>query len=292
MIRSRALRRRRWGKVALGLALVVTAPARSVRAEGTCAAAYEESQVARSEGRLRAAQRELTSCTRAECAEFIRVDCARWLGEVEAAQPTVVLQAIDSGADIVDVNVTLDEQPLVELLDGKAVAVDPGRHTLVFRRAGHAPVEMPLVFREGEKNRAVIADFSPKRATTPAAPAAPAPVTVAAERRAIWPWILLGVGAAGVGAFGGLAVWGNAERHDLERSCSPRCSEDRIDGVRSKFLLADVSLGVGIAALAGSGYLFWRHASQESGPSPGARLDSARVAVTSRGAAGFVGWSF
>jgi hypothetical protein len=259
------------------------------RADDACAAAYEESQVARSEGRLRAAQRELGACTRAECAEFIRVDCARWLGEVEAAQPTIVLRATDGDQDVTDVSVDLDGEPLATQLEGKAVAVEPGRHVLTLRRADLPPVQVTLIFREGEKNRPVsVALRAPKRvAAQPVRAAVPA-----AHGAGPWPWVLLGVGAAGAAGFGVFGALGAEQRQELERTCSPRCEEERIDAVRSKFLLADVSAAVGLLAIAGSGYLFWTAARDEPATASLARPRAAGLAFTGEAVSAAARWSF
>jgi hypothetical protein len=269
--------------------LVVFGRVSTARADDVCASAYEESQVARSEGRLRAAQRELAACTRAECADFIRVDCARWLSEVEAALPTIVLRATDGGEDVTDVAVSLDSEPIASQLDGKAVAVDPGRHLLTFRRAGRAPVELSLMLREAEKGRPIVAELTkPPPAAERTAPAPPAHANGAGP----WPWVLLGVGAAGVASFGVLGALGAEQRRDLERSCSPRCEQARIDEVRSKFLMADVSLAVGVLGLAGSGYLFWSSSRSGAGSSSPARPSAASFWVSGQAVSGSARWSF
>jgi hypothetical protein len=273
--------------LALPLALVVRiSPA---RADDACAAAYEESQVARSEGRLRAAHRELGACTRAECADFIRVDCAHWLAEVEAAQPTIVLRATDGDQEVTDVTLELDGEATATQLDGKAVAVDPGRHVLTLRRGGREPVQVTLVFREGEKNRPVLVELAPptRASTKPAQAAVPA-----VSRTNPWPWVLLGVGAAGAAGFGVFGALGAEQRHDLERTCSPRCDEGRIDQVRTKFLVADLSAAAGLLAFAGSGYLFWAASRDDGGSRSTARPQAAGLLFTGQGVSGTARWSF
>ena len=276
--------------LALASSLVWLGHTSPARADDACASAYEESQVARSEGRLRSAQRELAACTRAECAEFIRVDCARWLAEVEVAQPTIVLRANVGEQEVTEVTVELDGELLTTQLDGKAVAVEPGSHVLTVRYGKRQPMQVSLVFREGEKNRPVVVALEPKPA--PAATPAAKSAAPAARGAGPLPWVLLGVGvagAAGFGVFGGLGV---EQRRDLERSCSPRCEEDRIDAVRTKFLLADVSGAVGLLALAGSGYLFLTAPRREAQAAFSARPQLAGLLVSGQGVSGTARWSF
>ena len=100
----------------------------TVLAADQCASSYEEGQVARAESQLVKAREALSVCTRPECADLIRADCARWLAEVEVALPSVVLAASVNGRDVQDVSVSVDGSALVPTLDGKAVVVEPGRH--------------------------------------------------------------------------------------------------------------------------------------------------------------------
>jgi ABC-type cobalamin transport system permease subunit len=62
--------------------------------------------------------------------------------------------------------------------------------------------------------------------------------------------VAAGVGAAGIVAFSALHVSAWSDHRQLEERCGMAgCSEDEIDGVRTKLVVADVSLGVGIAGV-------------------------------------------
>jgi hypothetical protein len=277
--------------VAGGAALLALLGKGSVaRAEDACAAAYEESQVARSEGRLRAAQRELSSCIHAECPEFIRTDCARWLSEVEAALPSLVLTVNEHGVEVADVAVEFDGELLLSRIEGRAVPVDPGRHVLTFRREGEKPASLAVVIREGEKNRRIVAEFATQTPASAPPTSSPAP----SQRRAeygVWPHVLLGVGAAGVAGFATFGLLGVKAKHDLEQTCSPRCADGPIDAVHTKFVLADASLAVGVLALAASGYLFWSSSRAPKTAVLTGRL-VAGLAITPQGSSGVARWSF
>ena len=68
---------------------------------------------------------------------------------------------------------------------------------------------------------------------------------------------LAGLGAAALGSFAFFAITGKSDENDLHDSCSPNCPEDDVDAVRTKYLVADISLGVGIASLGAATWLFF-----------------------------------
>jgi len=244
--------------------LLVLAQATVARAEASaCGAAYEGAQVARAESRLRAARDALASCMRAECPEFVRNDCARWLNEVELALPSIVLVAKSGATELEDVHVSFDGAPLRDRIDGKAVTVDPGRHVLRFEATARPPVEVEVIIHEGDKNRVVEANFpsdQPKPVAPPTAEQAP---TSRAHSRAL-PYALLGVGALGVASFTTFALLGNADKRELEQRCSPECPESEVDAVHTKYVIADVSLAIGTVAIGAASYLLLTAAGERS----------------------------
>jgi hypothetical protein len=78
------------------------------------------------------------------------------------------------------------------------------------------------------------------------------------------PWVVGGVGAVGVGGYALLYTMAKSENAALISQCWPTCSEDRLDRVRNLYLAADVSLGVGVAALGTATYLFLQSGSSSS----------------------------
>jgi len=191
---------------------------------------------------------------RAECPEFVRNDCARWLNEVELALPSIVLIAKSGATELEDVHVSFDGTPLRDRIDGKAVTVDPGRHVLRFEAPARAPVQVEVIIHEGDKNRVVEASFpnaEPKRAAPPVVQSAPASE---AHSRVV-PYALLGVGALGVAGFASFALLGNSDKHELERTCSPNCAASEANAVHTKYVIADVSLAIGSVAIGAAGYL-------------------------------------
>jgi hypothetical protein len=94
----------------------------------------------------------------------------------------------------------------------------------------------------------VLADFATIKPTgpepaPPAPPPAAAPIPVASIA-------LAGVAVVGLGSFTFFALSGKSTEHDLAGSCGPRCSDDEVSPVKTKYAIADVSLLIGIAAAA------------------------------------------
>jgi len=199
---------------------VTTAALAQEPTKDECIAANEEAQSLQRSGHLRGARDRLRLCTSHACPGAVREDCAARIHDVEEALPSVVLAARDAaGADLVEVRVTLDGEPLASTLDGKAIDVDPGEHAFGFVAPDGARVDERVVVREGERRRVVEARFaSPPAATTatalgPTGPAqAPAPPPPADHASApgrsqrILAIVAggLGVAALGVGTYFGL----------------------------------------------------------------------------------------
>jgi hypothetical protein len=235
---------------------------RSASADDTkqqCVDAYTQAQHLRRDGKLSEAHERLVTCSRDVCPPAIAPDCVKWLAEVEAAQPTIVIAAKDElGEETTQARLTIDGATVAERLDGRALPIDPGEHALRCEASGGRIWERKVVIHEGEKLRKieiVLASASPATAPTPATSArAPATPEDAAPSKGWSPpivsWVLGGVGlvAIGVGAF--LDVSGKSKEHDLKTTCAPNCAQSDVDAMRSRVLAGDITLGVGIAAAA------------------------------------------
>jgi len=216
----------------LGAARDASADEKAKDDKKACSEAYEQTQTLRRDGKLSAARAPAIVCARDVCAEFIRVDCAKWFGEIEASQPTIVFHVLDgTGAETSAVRVSLDGASWLGALDGKAKPVDPGHHVLRFEIAGAPPRDEPIEVREGEKDRAVSVSFqpAPAPAAVPEAPrsAPEAPRQDGAAGSAA-PWIVGGVGVAGlvVGAVAGGIVLhdksvASGDCNETAHTCSP-----------------------------------------------------------------------
>jgi hypothetical protein len=229
------------------------------QANAECARAYEQGQVQRNSGQLVAARSTLQACAREECPGFIQSDCATWYGEVQDEIPTLVFAVRSRGHDLSDVQVTTGERVLSARIDGQVIELDPGEYDFQFRGPQLQPLTQHFVIARGERNRLIQVELEPFDA-----PATGARQRLPAQRSLLLPGIFAGVGAAGVVGFAGLGAWGHASESDLKSSCSPSCSHDQLTQLRTKYLLADVSLGVGVASLALSAYFFFSAGSPQA----------------------------
>src|ERR1700722_231833 len=181
MRRSGMPGRRLWPTISVAMVMSFRA-ASTPASDGNklqCIEAHEQAQVLRQAGHLRAARQKLLVCTRSVCPTVVQQECGGWLQQVDVALPTVVLSVHDQrGSDVTAVRISVDGELLVERLDGRPVAIDPGPHTLRFEVAGEPPLERPWGLREGEKDRAIVVGLpspSPPAIAVPSAPPPPAP---------------------------------------------------------------------------------------------------------------------
>ena len=203
-----------------------------------CFDAYEQAQRLRKDYKLRAAHEQLVTCGADSCPVFVRQDCGRWLGEVEASTPTIVVLARRAdGGSIEGARATLDGGAFADALDGRAVAVDPGPHDLRCEAEG-AAVQTRIVVAEGQKNQPFVVTFG--------APPAPVdkPVSRPTARRVpTATWVLGGIAGAGAIAFTAFAFEGRQVQ-----SCAPACRRSQVDDLRRDYLVADVSWITGLVA--------------------------------------------
>jgi hypothetical protein len=256
--------------LAVATLLALTGQARA--GPQACARAYESAQERRVEGRLRAAHEQLLACAQASCPAFIRSDCAQWLAEVETAQPSVVFTAPQAVRDLELVTVTCDGERLASGLDGRAIAMDPGKHTCRFDSPGVRPTSVSLLVSEGQKSRVV--EIALDGAAAPGQAAArPRPGLAV-------PLVLSGVAALGLVGFAAFGGSGLAAEQRLGQRCAPACDAGAVNAVRRSYHLADISLGAGMVAATAAGYLLWK--GRES-PRPGGA--SVAVGLPAGGAA-------
>jgi len=246
-----------------------------------CLDASDQGQLARDEGKYRLAREDFTACARESCPAPVRRDCLRWLSDLESQTPTVVVSAKDGkGNDLVEVQVQVDGAPLVSRLDGKPMAVDPGEHVFHSETPGFAPVDERVVVHAGEKSRVLTVQFTERN--PPAAFVGPSPSQApesAARSRGgppIFAWVLAGVALAAFGSEAYFGVTGVSQRsEDLAAGgCAPNCSDSEKNDIQTKFLVADVSLGVGVVSAAVATYLFLSSHGSSAGATRAARFDA------------------
>ncbi|HYP76857.1 MAG TPA: hypothetical protein VER12_12910 [Polyangiaceae bacterium] len=218
-----------------------------------CVRAYEQAQEQRHTGKLLEARVQLQSCARDACPKFIRSDCANWYGELQTEMPSVVFAARSAGRDLTDVQVSFQRRLLASRIDGEAIELDPGEYDFEFRSPGMQPLTQHVLISRGERNRLQRAELLPvaKVAAAPDEKKLPPPT----QRSWLLPGVLGGVAVVGLSSFVAFGVWGHSAESKLETSCSPNCSKDQISSVKTKYVVADVSLAVGVVGLGLATYL-------------------------------------
>jgi hypothetical protein len=167
-----------------------------------------------------------------------------------------MLVARDRGQDIVKVSVDVDGKRIQDSLDGVAMPLDPGPHTIRLTLAGRPPIEQTFVAREGDKSRQLVVDFGAgPAAEAPAAPPNAPPPDGAAPSSFHVPaaaWVLGGITVVAAGSFAVLGTMGKSDLDHLRDTCgvTHSCAQSDVDAIHSKMLVADISLYTGIAALA------------------------------------------
>jgi hypothetical protein len=252
------MKTRRWLLAAQLALLALPRQAAAADRVQECIGEHVEAQLLRKQGRLVEARARLLECAQTTCPALVRDECAVLGREVEAALPSVVLGAVDAdGQPTSEPMVSIDGSWELVPLDGGSLRLDPGEHRLRFQHPDGTLRDVELVLAESEHDRRVVADFR----STPASGGA------RGERR--WPSSVLlvsaGVATAALGSFTYFALSGRSVQDDLEQ-CKPNC-ENRadIDRMRSRYLIADISLGLALVSL-GVGAYAWTQRS--SAPSP------------------------
>jgi hypothetical protein len=271
----------------LGAVGATASTARADDARQQCADSYEKAQYLQRDGKLTAARAQLLVCARESCPAFVRTECAKWLGEVDASQPSVIFAVRDAdGHDLIDVRVEIDGVLLTDKLGGSAFPVDPGEHTFrLTRSASSAPIEQRVVVRSTEKNRIVRMDFPREAPAVPTPTSPPSAATVGAKGSLVPSLVVAGVSLASIGVSIGLGISAQSDADGLRASaCAPRCPSSDLDPVRTKLIVSDVLLGVGVVGLGVATWLFFARPGGDSpkaalsvGPTPGGANATMRI---------------
>jgi hypothetical protein len=139
----------------------------------------------------------------------------------------------------------VDDQPAI---GGQVTRVDPGDHTVSVDAPGFSARTQHVKLDAGD-TRAVRVSLHAL---------AVAPVTPPARTVPIAPIVMTVLGATGFGLFAGFGLAGNSIKSDLDaQKCAPNCSASRVDAIKTDYVVADVALGIGLAALVVGTVLFF-----------------------------------
>jgi hypothetical protein len=261
--------RRRASVGALAALALLAWPAREARSDENdeCLKAPVEGQQLQRDGKLIDAHDRFVKCASRSCPPEIVQDCTRWAREVDEATPSVVVAARDAqGHELTDVLVSIDGAAPTQG-GARAIPLDPGPHKFVFVRTGHAEIVDQAVLHEGEKNREVVATYpSPVSSKLENEPRAPLPLSRPVP---VLVWVAGGVSVAAFAVFGTFGALGVSERSADHCGPPSGCPQSEKSVVDTKFIVADVGLGVGVVAL---GVAAWQFFARPSIPRQGAAI--------------------
>jgi hypothetical protein len=209
------------------------------------------------------------------CPEVVRAECETALADLKTAIPTLLISVLDEQRhDVVAATLKVNGRPVA--LDGQPLELDPGPCELV--ASGQASsTTMEVVAVENEANRQVELTLKALKNPVPGQePGSEQGSALAAStsgpRSRVPSYVLGGASAAAAASFAYFAVTGHSKLNQLQQ-CKPSCSRSDVREVRTRYLLADVSLGVSVVALATAGYLLWRAAPERPAASGSVSLD-------------------
>jgi hypothetical protein len=137
--------------------------------------------------------------------------------------------------------------------------VDPGPHNFVFVHAKRGLLRLSETARVGDKARVLEVTFpDPNAKTKPGEPAAPPPKGGVP----VMTYVLGGLGVVALGGFvyfrmSGVSDYNDANKDAVDGGCTPYCDPNDVDKIRNKFTYSYVSLGVGIASVAGAAAFYF-----------------------------------
>lgn len=237
-------------RLATALLLLIAYASSSSRAAATkparaCIEAHAEGQVERDAGRLLSARERFLSCSTEACPLLIRKECGELKAALQAEIPSIVLAAQDAaGRPSASARAEIDGRLSVPSFNGSAIELDPGLHRIeVVLPDGRSRV-FELSVERAERARRVVVTFP-----------ANAPTKSADSSGNHLAYVVGGAGLLALGAWGAFAWDGTSKQASLE-TCAPRCTNrSEVDAMRRSYLIADVLLGVSVAALGTSAYL-------------------------------------
>jgi hypothetical protein len=238
--------------LALALACVVVAADRpALAADPTtaeCVALNEKAGPLQKTGHLREAYANLLRCSVSSCPALVRDDCAKDALQVQAAIPTVVIEARDgAGNDLSSVSLSIDGEARADKLTGVALDVDPGEHVFKFEAAGLPPLEKRFVIHMGEKNRRENIVLGAVVTTPP-----PPPVAPASGGSALRPLGLVvgGVGIAGLAVGGVFGILAQSKWKQAETDCGAGCpagapARDEAQNAHNEAKISNIAFAAG-----------------------------------------------
>ena len=232
--------------------------------QAMCLEQHVNSQRLRQERKLLEARDALVSCAAYECPVIVRRDCLNWLEELRREVPSLVFRVMVDGRSTADAKVFLDGELVAEQLDGRAIEVNPGLHTIRYEVDSFPSLEQEVIVTEGERFRVVEGALVTPTEAEPALPAQGLPTgtlpppEIEYERPVpTATYVLGGLGLAALATGAGFGIATLTLESDMEGRCADRCTSDAIRALEQRALIADISLGVGAASMVAAGLFYF-----------------------------------
>jgi hypothetical protein len=256
----------------------------------TCALAYERAQQLRFKQKLRLAREQLITCGHSSCPSVVTKDCTAWLEEVDLELASVLFRVKDTNnKDLTEIHISMDGEPLRDQLDGVAVWIEPGTHHFHFESEASGVADVYQTLQKTDRARAIEVVLKPRQADLPKReqvttnqgeagttdghaiepsfddkkvvnrPPIELQLTGPEPSRSmpgIETFVAAGIGVVALSTFAYLELKASSDAADMRHTCAPNCPAGDVDGVRGKLVAANVSLGVGVAALGVAGLLW------------------------------------
>jgi hypothetical protein len=266
-----------------------------------CVVAFQTGGELAQSGQLLDARESFLECAKVACG-VVQKKCKTQVTRLEAVIASVAPVVNDeSGAPLVNVQVKVDGELWASHLGGHALLLDPGVHEFSFKtdKGELLPQKVmivegqrgPLSFSLGGMREEKLAASVPP-ATAPQTKVSPAPTTEPPPAKAKtaadetprgdghwtfpaspFPYALGVVGLAAVGGGALLTYWGNQDNRLAAAQCHGDCPQSTTDHIKAMYLESDISLGVGVAALAVTTWIFARSRSFEPEGHTATRFD-------------------
>ena len=228
--------------------------AKPTSASELCSAAYERTQTEKLAGHYVAASAAALECSQIQCSSAIVQECVRFYSALETETPTLVFSARKAeGGELIDVRVEMDGKLAAERITGRPIRVDPGPHDFVFVHPQRGRVKLTETARVGDQARVLEVSFADPLAK----PASDASRLPGPRGVPVMTYVLGGVGVVALGAFTYFRITGVNDYNSANDRCSPFCNPSEVDPIRRKFTLSYISLGVGIASVAGAAAIYF-----------------------------------
>lgn len=269
--------------VAILLGALVCCPGTVWAEPQACISLHADGQREAKAGKLlRATELYMACISDFSCPGMLRKECDELLSAVQANTPTAIFSVVDkTGKDISTVKIYVDDVLVAEVIDGRAISLDPGKHRFQFTLPDGTSLTSELLIREGDKRRLIQVQQEkeelpvvPPEAKVAPAPAKESPVVPPVASPPVPPtkkealpttfWVATAGALVGLGVGTGFAIGGSGLKSELS-NCGPYCSEAErgtYSNLKRDYLIADIGFAVGAVS---AGVAIWKWVAWQSG---------------------------